>query len=129
MLKFRTLFALPLIPLLAAAGLAAKPDKAAAGDIECRLENTRERGSVRLQAIAYAKEAVAGQYSFEVDKSGSAGMSQTAQSGEFHLSAGQETVLGEVTLGSGDGMSYTAVLTLGANGRQVSCSDTYPNRL
>ncbi|MEF2553725.1 curli-like amyloid fiber formation chaperone CsgH [Aurantimonas sp. A2-1-M11] len=131
MLKLMTLLALPFIPFVYLHGAAAIAHTATETEdgVGCELRSTQVSRGVQLQAVATADRMVAGDYQFEVDKRGSAGSSQIAQSGDFDLKSGEEIVLGNVALGMDDRASYAAKLTLQWNGGEVSCSARYPSEV
>lgn len=131
MLKLMIVLALPFIPFVYLSGSAATAHTAAQAKdgVQCEVRATKDPRGVQLQAVAIADRMVAGEYQFEVEKRGSAGSSQTAQSGEFTLKSGEEIVLGEVALGTGDRASYAAKLTLQWDAGEISCTKSYPGEV
>lgn len=96
--------------------------------LSCEIRSTDIRGGVRLEAVVVGHGRASGEYEFVVAKSGSGGTSNVSQGGDFEVDAGRETVVGEVTLGSGEKARVRARLTVtSANGRN-SCEDSFPHR-
>ena len=92
--------------------------------VTCEIVSEPFSGGVGLVAKATAKAPASGSYEFVVSKQGSAGISNTAQSGEFELGSGEDVVLSEVSLGLDAGSRYVAELSLTWNGGEASCK--YP---
>ena len=125
---FQAILALILTPFAMAEGtdtaMAAKSPK----PLSCEIRSTDIRGGVRLEAIVIGRAGGMGEYEFVVAKSGGGGTSNISQGGEFQIGAGKETVVGEVTLGSGERAKVKAHLTVNAASGKTSCEDTFPHR-
>ena len=120
--------ALVLAPFAVAEGsdtaMAAKSSK----PLSCEIRSTDIRGGVRLEAIVIGRAGGSGEYQFVVAKSGGGGTSNISQGGEFEIRAGEETVVGEVTLGSREKAKVKARLTVGSGSGKLVCQDTFPHR-
>ena len=94
--------------------------------VSCEIRSEAVSGGVALAATAAADRPASGAYEFIVSKSGAAGTSNTAQSGDFELGSGEDAVLSEVTLGVDSGSRYVAELRLTFDGGTVFCRQAYP---
>lgn len=116
--------AAPFSLALGTAAMAEKPSS----DLVCEIRSSPSGSGLRLEAVALARSAMSGEYEFVITKRGGGGSSNVSQGGDFQTGPGEETVLGEVTLGPGEGASVKAVLTVtGADG-VASCEHHYPDR-
>jgi hypothetical protein len=97
-------------------------DSATAGDanLRCTIETLSRGGAVELSALVSAPRDLNGSYRLRISKDGGGGSADIDQSGEFSVVAGERAVVSSVSLG-GDG-TYTAKLSVTANGRTVDCS-------
>lgn len=111
-----------VVPVKACLLAFAPPAEADAG-ISCLVRATELSGAVHLEAVVSGKTALAGEYQFEVRKSGGGGSANISQGGTFESGPGQQTVLSEVTLGGGG--HATAELSITRTGRKT-CTARYP---
>lgn len=100
---------------LVAAMLGATSADSASGPLRCTIETSRSGGMTVLQGVASADKAVDGSYQFKVTGSGT----NIQQGGGFSAGPGGDAALNQVMLG-GNG-TYTARLTLAANGATATC--------
>ena len=96
----------------------AVPAKAAQGALSCEIQVSRTGSLVGINAVVRAQEATSGSYRLRVVSSGS-NSSNIDQSGDFSVSGGS-AVVSTVNLG-GSG-TYTARLSVTADGRTTECS-------
>ena len=114
------------VGLSAAVGAgAAFPDlgmsaEAASGGLRCEIRASRKSGGVDLYAVVSSSAPASGTYRFTIRNGGSGGGSNVNQAGEFSVDAGGESVVGEVSLGSG--ASYAAELSV-SSGKGANCRD------
>jgi hypothetical protein len=109
---------------LVASGLAgpAATSTFAGGDaLTCEIHVRENAGTVALEAIVSATAATEGTYKLQVSGGGSAGSSDMTQSGEFSVTAGEQSAVGSVTLAS-DGGSYVADLSVTAGTSVHRCT-------
>jgi hypothetical protein len=130
MSKFHPLLALPLLPFAVFPWFtpSERMTTVVANDVRCEIRATPTSGGVQLRSVATAGRAVSGEYEFVVEKQGGGGTSSTAQSGDFSVGPGTESLLSEVSLGLSGGATYVAQLTLYWNGAETSCTERYPRR-
>lgn len=128
MWKLVFVLALPFVPLAAAySGDSEAPDRSgAAADVQCLIRVTPMAGGVELEGVVASEAPLSGTYQFDVRKSGPAGTSSSAQSGDLEVHSGEETV-GHVGLGLERGASYDAKLVVQWDGGETSCSATGPD--
>ena len=123
---FQALIAALLAPFAAAQepgiAMASKTSSALA----CEIRSTPTPGGVRLEAIVMSSVGVSGEYDLIVAKSGGGGTSNISQGGDFEVGPGEETLLGEVTLGAGEQTHVTADLTVTSTDGTLSCADQHP---
>jgi hypothetical protein len=114
-----------VVAALAALGVAAaiaQPGEAARsapGSLTCDIEVSRSGGMVELQALVSAPRETSGSYRLRVVKSGGGGSANIDQSGGFSVDGGSSVVS---TVNLGGGGSYTAKLSVTADGRTIECS-------
>ena len=103
------------IAALVAAGLAgpavAMTAAGASEPFTCEIHVREGAGSVALDAIVTAAAATEGTYELHVSGNGTSGNSDVTQSGEFSISAGEQSAVGSVTLATNGG-SYIADLAV-----------------
>jgi hypothetical protein len=130
MTKLLFLLALPLLPFAVHPWFTPSETMTTkiSDDVRCEIRATPTSGGVQLRSIATASRAVSGEYEFVVEKQGGGGTSSTAQSGDFSVGPGTESLLSEVSLGLSGGATYVAQLTLYWNGAETSCTERYPQR-
>ena len=124
----QAILALVIAPFGAAEGTDIAMASKSAKALSCEIRSTDIRGGVRLQAIVAGRGGASGEYEFVVAKSGGGGTSNVSQGGEFDISAGNETVVGEVTLGSAEKAKVKASLTVTSANGKTACEDSYPHR-
>ena len=120
--------ALVLTPFAVAEGSDAAMAAKSSKPLTCEIRSTDIRGGIRLEAIVIGRAGGSGEYEFVVAKSSGGGTSNISQGGEFDIGAGKETVVGEVTLGSGEKAKVQARLTVGSASGKPVCQDTFPRR-
>ena len=96
----------------------AVPAKAAHGALSCDIQVSRSGSSVGLKAVVSSQDATSGSYRLRVVSSGG-NSSNIDQSGDFSVKGGS-AIVSTVSLG-GSG-SYTARLSVTADGRTTECS-------
>ncbi len=125
---FQAILALILTPF----AVAERTDLAMAtkspNQLTCEIRSTDIRGGVRLEALVLGRRGASGEYEFVVAKSGSGGTSNVSQGGDFEVGPGKETVVGEVTLGSGEKAKVKARLTVNSASGKTTCEDHFPHR-
>ncbi len=124
----QAILALVIAPFGAAEGTDIAMASKSAKALSCEIRSTDIRGGVRLEAIVAGRGGASGEYEFVVAKSGGGGTSNVSQGGEFDISAGNETVVGEVTLGSAEKAKVKASLTVTSANGKTACEDSYPHR-
>ena len=124
----QAILALVIAPFGAAEGTDIAMASKSAKALSCEIRSTDIRGGVRLEAIVAGRGGASGEYEFVVAKSGGGGTSNVSQGGDFDISAGNETVVGEVSLGSGEKGKVKARLTVSSANGQIACEDSYPHR-
>ncbi len=87
----------------------------------CEIGVKSAGGTVRLDALVNADKAVAGSYTFRVEKTGGGGSSTINQGGDFDAKAGETATLSSVSLG-GKGAAFKATLIVNAGGKSVTCT-------
>lgn len=92
--------------------------KAAQGAVSCDIQVSRSGGLVGLKAVVSAQDATSGSYRLRVVSSG-ANSSNIDQSGDFSVRGGSATVS---TVSLGGSGTYTARLSVTADGRTTECS-------
>lgn len=125
---FQAILALILTPFAMAEGTDAAMATKSPKELTCEIRSTDIRGGVKLEALVLGRRGASGEYEFVVAKSGSGGTSNVSQGGEFEIGAGKETVVGEVTLGSGEKAKVKARLTVNTASGKTSCEDRFPHR-
>jgi hypothetical protein len=120
--------AVPLVPLAAAHGGAESRDDGKAGspEVQCEIRATSLASGVKLEGVVVSSRPLAGRYDFQVRKTGRAGTSNSAQSGEFETRRGDEAI-GQVGLGLERGASFEAELVLRWDGGETSCAVRGPD--
>ena len=111
--------ALVLLPVGAVATMTAA--KTIDGNGLCEISATSSGGMVKLDALVHADKAVAGSYTFRVEKTGGGGSSSINQGGDFGAKAGQTATLSSVSL-TAPGGQYKAALDVTIDGKTVSCT-------
>jgi hypothetical protein len=125
--KVRAHFSLLLIPLALAAGTGAMAHKASSDAVNCEIRSSKSSGAILLEAVATGQFRATGDYEFVISKSGGGGTSNIRQGGEFEIGPDEEAILGEVAVGSGEGASVRAKLSL-TNGGKLLCEAQFPKR-
>ena len=120
------LIAMAIAPLTLLLGTLAMANKSS--DLSCEIRSSPSGSGLLLEAVATGSRDATGEYEFVVAKSGGGGSSNVTQGGDFEVSAGEVTILGEVTLGPGEGSSVKAVLKLIGPGGETLCESRLPNR-
>ena len=115
--------AAPLSLALGTVAMAEKPSP----DLVCEIRSSPAGSGIRLEAVVSAGADMSGEYDFVITKRGGGGSSNVSQGGDFQTGPGEETVLGVVTLGPGEGSSVTAVLTVTEADGRASCEHHYPD--
>ena len=90
--------------------------------IRCEIKVKDHGGSVSLEGAVFADKAIQGAYHLRVNKSGGGGSANIDQRGEFTAGPDAPERLGSVTLGANGG-TYTAKLTVSADGQTFECSE------
>ena len=131
MLRSYSVAALTLGALGALAGSSSSGvlSAAAANGVGCEIRSLSVPGGVKITAFAIADIAARGSYQFTVTKTGGAGSSKIAQSGDFALELGQKAALGEVALSLDAAGAYVADLTLKRLDGETFCRRRYPQDL
>ena len=101
------------------------PATAARDPLSCEIQVSRSGNLVGLKAVVSAPGATSGSYRLRVVSSGG-NSSNIDQSGDFSVSGGS-AVVSSVSLG-GSG-TYTARLSITADGRTTECSQTVSGSL
>jgi hypothetical protein len=96
----------------------AVPATAAPGGLSCDIQVSRSGNLVGLKAVVSAPDATSGSYRLRVVSSGS-NSSNIDQSGDFSVRGGSEIVS---TVNLGGSGTYTARLSVTADGRTTECS-------
>ena len=117
--------ALATVGVLGALSQPTLPAKAANGALSCDIQVSRSGSMVGLKAVVSAQNATSGSYRLRVASSGS-NSSNIEQSGDFSVDSGS-AVVSAVSLG-GSG-TYTARLSVTADGRTTECSQKISGRL
>ncbi len=94
---------------------------AADNAVTCEIRSESKNGMLWLTAIAHSHHPVSGQYHLIVSKRGESGSSDNAQSGEFTLNQGHDSVLTTTVLDGGAIGHYSARLSIETNAGRVSC--------
>ncbi len=94
--------------------------EAASGGLRCEIRSSRKSSGVALYAVVSSAAPASGTYRFTIRNGGSGGGSNINQAGDFSVDAGGESVVGEVSLGSG--ASYAAEFSV-SSGKGASCRD------
>lgn len=87
------------------------------GPLTCTIEQTRQNGMIRLQAVVSATSELSGEYRFSV-RGGGANINQ---GGPFMASPNSDTTVGVIQLSTG---AYTIELDVDAGSRSVACKDS-----
>jgi hypothetical protein len=94
------------------------PAQAALGALSCDIQVSRSGNLVGLKAVVSAQDATSGSYRLRVVSSGG-NSSNIDQSGDFSVSGGSAIVS---TISLGGSGTYTARLSVTADGRTTECS-------
>ncbi len=105
-----------------ASGQALAPTEFAQDDAACEVRLTRTRHGLRIEALAHAPYAMAGEYDLVVSKSGPNGSSDVSQGGEFEAEAGEDITLSATEFNVERGDQYRARLILSEDGVEL-CRD------
>lgn len=125
--KIRAHFSLLVVPLALAAGTGAMAHKTPSDAVSCEIRSSKTSGGILLEAVATGQAKATGEYEFVISKSGGGGTSDITQGGEFEIGPKEEAILGEVAIGSGEGISVRARLTLTEKGKLL-CQAQVPQR-
>jgi hypothetical protein len=120
MWKLLFVLALPLAPMAAAHTVASQDT-----DVQCQIRANTTGGGIELEAVVASETPLSGTYQFDVRKSGHAGTSRSAQSGDFDAGSGK-AVVGHVGLGLEPGATYDAELVVRWNDHETRCAATGP---
>jgi hypothetical protein len=71
---------------------------ASSGPLQCEIRTNEAGGSVELSGMVASSRALAGNYRFNVTKSGHSGSSNIHQGNKFILAADKESRVGQVTI-------------------------------
>lgn len=113
-------FALAAVGAGLAAAAASGTDSAeAGGGLTCEIRASKSGSGVELTGVVRASQATSGSYRFSVAQSGSGGSSDIDQGGDFSLKAGEQQVVGEISLGKG---SFDARLKVSSSAGGTSCA-------
>lgn len=120
--RMMTAFAALLLPVGALATMATTSSAKLLDSPQiCEIGVKSAGGTVRLDALVNADKAVAGSYTFRVEKSGGGGSSTINQGGDFDAKAGQTATLSSVSLAA-RGAVYKAALDVTIDGKTVRCT-------
>jgi hypothetical protein len=97
-------------------------DMADTQPIRCELNISESGNSVIIEAEARADRPMTGTYTLDIRGRSAGGSSMISQSGDFEISPGTPTQLGQATLG-GRRANYSAELTVTSGGVRQTCSD------
>jgi len=92
-----------IIPALVGTALvsASLASAASAGDpLRCEIHVTEHASTIAVEAVVQSSTAEEGTYEFNISGGSGDGSSDIAQSGEFSVTAGSESSVGQVTLGN-----------------------------
>lgn len=89
----------------------------------CELHLSEAKHETTITATAKARQPVKGSYELTISQRSAGGTAQIRQEGEFDLSSGAETILGEATL-SARARDISADLSVHANGQTQRCGAT-----
>lgn len=95
-----------------------------AGPLSCRLTSEGADGKVLFQGLVAPEAEVAGQYRFEITKTGPAGSVTSRQGGSFLAKPPLVNVLGQTAISLEAGADYRATLVIEAGGRTYECEKT-----
>lgn len=128
MWKIFFVLALPLAPVATLYGGAPEGlvQVQASSEVECKIRTTTTASGVELEGVVASGTPISGTYEFDVRKAGSAGTSNSAQSGDFDMQSGEE-VIGQVGLGLEQGASYEAKLVVQWPGGETTCVASGPD--
>lgn len=121
--------ALPLAPIatIYGGGIEGVVQAHASAEVECEIRTKTTADGVELEGVLASARPISGTYEFDVRKTGSAGTSNSAQSGDFDMQSGEE-VIGFVGLSLEQGASYEAKLVVEWPGGETSCVASGPDR-
>jgi hypothetical protein len=128
MWKLLFVLALPLAPVAAIYGGApvSQVQAQASAEVECEIRTRTTSGGVELEGVVASETPISGSYEFDVRKAGTAGTSNSAQSGDFEMQSGEE-VIGHVGLSLEQGASYKAKLVVQWPGGETTCLASGPD--
>jgi len=106
---------------LGGSALALPPPEVPSAQPRCDIEVVSTPQGTRLRPIARAAADLSGSYRLNVETTGAGGGSSVSQGGDFSLHAGQEQVLGSVSLGHADGTRLVARMDLSWAGGSTHC--------
>jgi len=86
------------------------------GPLRCEIRRSGEGHAVRLSGVVASTDAVDGNFRFSVMKSGPSGSSNINQSNKFHLDAGKEIYVGQMTVSLEPGAHASVELLVSSNG-------------
>jgi hypothetical protein len=89
--------------------------------LSCRLTAEGMDGKVFFQGLVAAEAEIAGQYRFEITKTGPAGSVTSRQGGSFLTRPPGSNILGQTVISLEAGADYKATLVIEAGGRSYSC--------
>jgi hypothetical protein len=89
--------------------------------LACEIRTVERFGSVAVEPVVTADRRISGEYRLRLESSGGGGRSDVTQGGPFTALAGEETVLGSVTLNRGATLDVRLEVT--ADGERLVCED------
>lgn len=92
---------------------------------ECQLRTKGSRSSSTLEAVLFARAAIAGEYALTIETSGPNGSSDISQGGPFAAAAGETQILSASDFSLEGGTRIKATLTIKAMNGRVLCTQTF----
>lgn len=90
--------------------------------VRCEIKVTPSPYGVELEGLVFAENTLAGEYELSVTQDGLGSHSLINQSGPFEAAPESPARLGRVTVGGGNGATYTAKLKVYAGGETFTCA-------
>ena len=105
----------------AAGALAASAATTSPSGVACHIEVTRNGNILSLEGIASADRSIAGNYTLNVERSGSGGVSNISQGGAFSATPRRPEALGSAAINLYPAGQFSARMTLSWSDGETSC--------
>lgn len=116
-----------VLTAIVSAGLAASAlgsaSNAEAGPLRCDIQISEHGNAISLEAIVASSASAEGTYRLQVSGTGGGGSTDVSQGGEFALTPGSRSAVGNVTVAGSS--RYVARLTVSSNAGSTQCTKRF----